>query len=115
MKNKPQYIVKSRIWIESEAGTFIGEGRINLLKNIDVTGSLSKAAQKMNMSYKKAWKMVNSMNKYYKEPLVSCSVGGIKGGGSVLTESGKRMIKLYTLLNEKNHIFLKNEMEKIEL
>lgn len=115
MKNNKSYEIKSRIWINSDLGTFLGEGRIELLKNIDQTGSVSKAAKEMKMSYKKAWELVSSMNKQFNEPLVFCSIGGANGGGSVLTESGKKIVTLFTELNKKNSDFLNDELMKIDL
>jgi molybdate transport system regulatory protein len=107
--------IKSRIWINSENGTFLGEGRIELLKQIESTGSISKAAKAMKMSYKKAWELVSSMNTQFKEPLVVGSVGGLNGGGSALSDMGREIILLFTQLNEKNKQFLKNELDNIEL
>ncbi len=110
-----RFNITSRIWIHSENGTFLGEGRIELLRRIQETGSISKAAKRMKMSYKKAWELVNSMNSQYNEPLVLGSVGGLHGGGSVLSESGKEMVVLFTQLQERNKAFLKKELNEIAL
>lgn len=113
MNSTQLFSIKSRIWIYSESGSFLGEGRIELLRQIDATGSISKAAKEMKMSYKKAWQLVNSMNAQLQEPLVIGSIGGLNGGGSVLSDSGKRLIQLFTELNEKNRLFLNEELKKI--
>lgn len=110
-----QFNIKSRIWISSNEHTFLGEGRIELLKRIDESGSISKAAKSMKMSYKKAWDLVNSMNFHFSEPLVIGSVGGINGGGSSLSESGKELILVFKELEIKNQEFLENELKKIAL
>lgn len=115
MKLLQTFNIKSRIWINSENGTFLGEGRIELLKQIESTGSISKAAKAMKMSYKKAWELVSSMNTQFKDPLVVVSTGGLNGGGSVLSETGKKVIVLFTQLNEKNNLFLQNELQNMEL
>ena len=64
------YKIKSRIWIEGKKGTFLAEGRIYLLKQIVKLGSISAAAKSIKMSYKKAWEIIDGMNKEAKKPLV---------------------------------------------
>lgn len=115
MKTTRNFNIKSRIWISTDKGTFLGEGRIELLREIEDSGSISKAAKAMKMSYKKAWELVNSMNLHFSEPLVVGSIGGINGGGSTLSETGRQVIELFTSLNEKNKVFLQQELEKIDL
>ena len=69
------YKIKSRVWIEYNNHVFLGEGRVQLLKAINETGSLSKAAQSLNLSYKKAWHLLNSINKSAKKPVTINSTG----------------------------------------
>lgn len=59
-----------RLWIEGPADRFLGIGRLELLEHIQATGSISKAAKAMGMSYKKAWDLVSSMNAQARHPLV---------------------------------------------
>lgn len=107
------YKIKSRIWICANNGTFLGEGRIELLKKIDEFGSISKAAKSMKMSYKKAWELVNSMNEQCIEPIVVGKIGGKDGGGSKLSDLGKKIIIEFTDLNQKAIKFLDGEISKI--
>ncbi len=109
------YKIKSRIWIESEYGVFLGEGRVKLLKAIAKTGSLSKAASVLDMSYKKAWNLLDSMNKATKEPLVITSTGGKGGGGANLTAYGEKVIETFDTINQKCWEFLDNELKQISL
>lgn len=109
------YKIKSRIWIESEHGVFLGEGRVRLLKAIAETGSLRKAASTLDMSYKKAWNLMDSMNKTAKKPLVITSTGGKGGGGASLTEYGKEVISTFDHINQKCWEFLDNELKQISL
>ena len=74
------YKIKSRIWIETNGEILLGEGRVALLKAIHETGSLSKAAKSLNMSYKKAWSLIDAVNKRAEQPVTSPRIGG-KGGG----------------------------------
>ena len=57
------YKIKSRIWIEADGNILLGEGRVNLLRAINEEGSLSKAAKVLGMSYKKAWSLIDAVNK----------------------------------------------------
>lgn len=66
----------------------IGPGKADLLQAIAQTGSISAAARAMNMSYRRAWLLVEVMNRSFKEPVVTRSVGGSHGGGAHLTETG---------------------------
>ncbi|SHJ30534.1 winged helix-turn-helix domain-containing protein [Aquimarina spongiae] len=109
------YKIKSRIWIETEDGVYLGEGRVRLLKAIDQTGSLSKAANALSMSYKKAWNLLDSMNKTAKEPLVITTTGGKGGGGAHLTEHGSKAIQAFDNINQKCWDFLDKEFDQISL
>lgn len=107
--------IKSKIWIETDEGIVISEGRIHLLKLIDSTGSLNKAAKEMNISYQKAWKLVDASNKASKEPLVATQIGGNKGGGTVLTPYGKSLIESFEKINVACWDFLDVQLEKYSL
>jgi len=104
--------IKSKIWIETEQGIIISEGRIRLLKLIEATGSLNKAAKAMNISYQKAWKLVDASNKASKEPLIETQIGGSKGGGTVLTPYGKSLIESFEAINSSCWEFLDAELKK---
>ena len=93
------YKIKSRIWIESDEGILLGNGRIKLLKEIENTGSLSQAAKNLKMSYKKAWNLMDSVNKNAAQAVVQKSIGGKEGGGTTITEYGKSLIAKFEELN----------------
>lgn len=107
-----EYKIKSRIWIEIDDEIFLGEGRVKLLKAIQRTGSLSKAAKTINLSYNKAWKLIDSVNKVSKEPLVQKSTGGSGGGGTTLTPYGKEMVHLFDTINQNCWKFLDKQVSK---
>ncbi|HKJ70759.1 MAG TPA: TOBE domain-containing protein [Gammaproteobacteria bacterium] len=81
-----------RLWLEKESRGFLGQGRAELLERIDELGSMAKAARAMGMGYKHAWDMVEAMNNLAEAPLVERTTGGRGGGGTRLTEHGRRMI-----------------------
>ncbi|NNK82703.1 MAG: LysR family transcriptional regulator [Flavobacteriaceae bacterium] len=109
------YKIKSRIWIETNGHVLLGEGRIKLLKAIDKLGSLSKAAKSMDMSYNKAWNLVDSINKSAKKPVVSKTIGGKGGGGTIITNHGKKLIQVYNNINSSCWKFLDHQLKELDL
>lgn len=109
-----EYKIKSRIWIESDDNVLLGEGRVHLLKAIQETGSLSKAAKSLNISYKKAWQLLDSVNKSAEKPVTINSVGGKGGGGAELTEYGKSLVLAFDDINKNCWQFLDQQLEKIK-
>ena len=108
-----EYKIKSRIWIEADDNMLLGEGRVRLLKAIDETGSLSKAAKSQNMSYKKAWRLIDDVNQSAKEPVVIASIGGKDGGGSELTSYGKALVAVFEEINQNCWEYLDGQVSKI--
>ncbi len=80
-----------KLWLKSENSTFDAK-RIKLLEKIDETGSMSKAAREVGISYKAAWDAIDKMNNLADEPLVMKVTGGRKGGGSTLTPYARELI-----------------------
>ncbi len=107
--------IKSKIWIETDDGILISDGRVQLLKLIAETGSLNKAAKVMELSYQKAWKLVDASNKASKHPLIETQVGGTKGGGTVLTPYGQSLINAFEAINSSCWSFLDTEFKKHKL
>ena len=73
----------------------LGPGKIRLLELIDQHGSISVAGRAMAMSYLRAWKLVESVNALFDEPVVSTQRGGARGGGAELTSFGRRVVENY--------------------
>ncbi len=88
--------LRYKIWLDNSGKAF-GEGPCDMLKRIDRLGSLNKAAGELNMSYSKAWKLMNTMEKRLGFKLLKRDVGGDSGGGSYLTEEARVMIHKYTM------------------
>lgn len=107
--------IKSKIWIESESGVILGEGRVKLLKKIDETGSLNKASKELNISYQKAWRLVAEINKTAKQCLVETKTGGSNGGGTLLTAYGKSLVAIYETINKDCWVFLDEQLKKHSL
>ncbi len=84
-----------RFRVHFGGGTTLGPGKIELLEHIKRTGSLSKAARAMDMSYRRGWLLLDSMNSSYAEPVAVTVKGGRGGGGATLTPFGRELISVY--------------------
>ncbi len=84
-----------RIRIVFGDGELIGPGKAELLERIARTGSIAAAGREMGMSYKRAWQLIGTLNAMFQEPLVESTRGGPRGGGAVLTEVGRTVLRLY--------------------
>ncbi len=73
----------------------LGPGKADLLTGIAATGSISAAARTMGLSYRRAWRLVETMNRAFSSPLVTTSKGGPGGGGAVLTALGSTILDDY--------------------
>jgi len=73
----------------------LGSGKVELLAAIAETGSIAAAGRKMNMNYRRAWLLVETMNRCFMSPLVVSCKGGNHGGGAEVTELGQQVITLY--------------------
>ena len=80
----------------------IGPGKAQVLELIEETGSISEAARQMGMSYLRAWQLVEALNASFREPLVASGTGGARGGGSRLTPTGRRVLKLYRSMQQQS-------------
>lgn len=76
----------------------LGPGKAELLERIRDTGSISAAGRQMQMSYKRAWMLVETLNAIFREPLVDSTRGGPNGGGARLTAAGQAVLAQYRSL-----------------
>jgi molybdate transport system regulatory protein len=100
-----------RFWLTKDGESFLGSGRIELLKRIETTGSMNAAAKEMKMSYKAAWERVNSMNDLADKPLIEKKTGGKGGGGTKLTPYAYEMIETYEKLDALHRQFIERFSE----
>ena len=105
--------LRGRVWIDGTDGTFLGYGRVVMLERIREFGSITKAAKSMEMSYRRAWDLVDSMNRQAKRPFVELATGGKGGGGARVTEDGERAIQLFWKFSEDFEAFIAKEQQKL--
>jgi molybdate transport system regulatory protein len=86
--------VRYKIWLDN-GGKAFGEGPYELLKRVEKTDSLHEAAHQMNMSYSKAWKLIQTLEKRLGFTFLDKKVGGLSGGGSRVTPEGKEFLRQY--------------------
>ena len=96
-KSEPKLIFRLQFDPEGR----IGRGKIELLAHIKETGSISAGGRAMDMSYRRAWLLVDEMNRLFRAPVVESQRGGKQGGGAVLTPFGEALIAHYHAMEKK--------------
>jgi len=92
----------------------LGPGKVDLLDSIDRVGSISEAARQNNISYRRAWDMVNTMNQCFSNPLVESVTGGKGGGGAKLTSLGEKVKTIYRKMEVKASLSTKEEWNSLK-
>jgi molybdate transport system regulatory protein len=92
----------------------VGPGKIRLLEAIRDTGSISKAGVALGMSYRRAWLLVDDMNKCFSEPVIAAQAGGSHGGGAALTSFGNRLIDQYRAIETEAHSATASRLRELE-
>jgi len=111
--NKPMHVAGPFSFYRGEQ-RFLSRERVELLRKIAETGSITQAAKAVNMSYKTAWDTINALNNLAEEPLVVSAPGGRHGGGSRLTDYAQRQLELYTAVEAEYQRFLHKLGEHID-
>jgi len=87
--------IQFRLRIKRHEDIALGPGKISLLEAIARTGSISAAGRELQMSYRRAWNLLDEINRSLAEPAVITAAGGAHGGGSRLTAVGLEIIERY--------------------
>ena len=84
--------LKPVLRVDFPPGERLGRGKIELMEHIVATGSISAAGRAMDMSYRRAWLLVDALNHMFKEPVIESQRGGKQGGGAGLTPFGEELL-----------------------
>ncbi len=107
MEKFPQVVLK----VDFGAGLRLGRGKVRLLECIADTGSISAAARKMEMSYRRAWLLIEELNEIFQWPVVETAAGGSGGGGAKITDFGRRVIAVFRELEVGTDALVKAHMK----
>ena len=88
-------MLKLTLRVDAGGAHLLGPGKVRLLEAIERTGSISAAGRALGMSYRRAWLLVDELNRLFRERVVATQHGGPRGGGAGLTPFGRRLIDLY--------------------
>ena len=91
----------------------IGPGKIQLLENIEACGSISAAGRAMDMSYKRAWDLVDEINRICRQAAVKRQTGGRNGGGATLTPFGVSLVARYRKIEREATSAAHKELEAL--
>ena len=94
----PHFTIRARLYAGGDIA--IGPGKADLLDAIEREGSISAAGRALGLSYRRAWLLVETMNRSFQEPLVVSSRGGEHGGGATVTAFGRQILDDYRALQK---------------
>lgn len=103
--------LKPQIRILFRKAIAMGPGKADLLRAIAETGSISAAARQLDMSYRRAWLLVDTMNRCFRHPLVETATGGKSGGGARVTPFGHEVLERYQHMEARASAAVSSELE----
>ena len=92
----------------------MGPGKAELIARIGRTGSISAAARAMGMSYRRAWQLVEALNKTYREPVITTAIGGARGGGARVTAFGERLVTQFHAMEVKASAAIASDLQRFK-
>jgi molybdate transport system regulatory protein len=92
----------------------LGPGKIRLLELIEEHGSISAAGRSIDMSYRRAWDIVDGLNRMTAQPVVASQPGGSRGGGARLTPTGQELVRRYRSLQRKAQRAVDEELRHLD-
>ena len=102
---------RARLRVLLGEATAIGPGKADLLDAVARTGSISGAARAMGMSYRRAWLLIDTMNKCFRAPLVETNAGGKGGGGARVTGFGHDVLTRYRVMEDKARAAVRDDLD----
>jgi len=92
----------------------LGPGKIRLLEAVGRTGSISQAGRLLDMSYRRAWLLIDDLNQCFREPVVTTQSGGAQGGGAALTPFGQELIETYRAIEARAVAAVRPQLRELE-
>jgi len=103
-------MVKLTLRLDFGPGQAIGHGKIRLLEAVRDEGSISAAGRSMDMSYRRAWLLIDALNALFDAPVIETKHGGPGGGGAQLTPLGHRVVQEYRSMESKAHAAVASDL-----
>lgn len=100
--------------IDFPPGERLGHGKIELMELIVETGSISAAGRAMDMSYRRAWLLVDALNHMFRQPVIESQRGGKQGGGAALTTFGAELLERYRSMEKRMNEALRKDIDWLE-
>jgi molybdate transport system regulatory protein len=106
--------VRLTVRVDFGADHALGPGKIRLLEAIGKTGSISRAGRALGMSYRRAWLLIDDMNRAFRAPVVATQPGGVRGGGAALTPFGRALIENYRAVEKRATAAAKRHLQALK-
>jgi molybdate transport system regulatory protein len=100
--------------VHFDAENRLGPGKIELLRHVDLTGSIAAAGRAMNMSYRRAWMLVDALNRTFHAPVVATRFGGPATGRAKLTPLGQEIVTLYEGIHKQSQSASNQHVQRLE-
>jgi molybdate transport system regulatory protein len=107
-------MAKLKLRIDLSPERAIGPGKIRLLELIDRDGSISAAARALDMSYRRAWLLIDALHQTFREPVIHTAAGGRSGGGASLTPFGRELVERYRTMEAETYRTLAPHLAALE-
>lgn len=107
-------MAKLRLRVDFQGADSVGPGKIRLLEMVRETGSIAAAGRTMEMSYRRAWLLIDALNRSFREPVVATKLGGRAGGGAELTRFGEELVARYRDMETVAHAALRPHLTVLD-
>ena len=105
------FTIGGQLWLQKSNEVFLIRESVELIKEIEKLGSILQAAKKINISYQKAWNLIDQANRNARLPLVKRKRGGNAGGGAEVTAEGRKLIEQFDQLQHHFNEFINSNLE----
>jgi len=110
-RSRPQ-VIRPRVRLGDSV--LIGPGKIELLRAVAEHGSISAAARALGMGYKRAWSLLDELQRACPVPILETAAGGSKGGGAQVTAAGHALLAHYDELEQACRLAAEPTLRKLD-